>query len=323
MPTPRVDGIDISHWNVVTDEHQIPPYPLMSCKATDGSTFVSPKFADFWAMFDRLDVRYRGAYHWVRSTTSMRSQVDHLARTLDAVGGLRTGDFVQLDWETTPGIANMTAEQIEEWVSLARARWGDRVIVYGSDWVPDFLKWRKANPSVPVWYANYNTGTSATGGWAECAKYKAAVWQWSSTWKVPGFLWNPDEPTDGVDVNHVFDWATLDRLCLLEPPDPPPPDEEVDMLRKAIAPQLPAAPAWWPYLGCFDSGVVRPLVSGDLDPVDGVHFLTDEGQYRRLAVAAGVDLTNEMPDGAADDITIEVPPFEVPVLKLSGTIGPA
>lgn len=214
MPTPNVDGLDISHWNVVTDENAIPRMPLMSCKATEGSAFVSPKFSTFWAMFARLEARYRGAYHWVRSTTSMKSQVDHLARNLDKVGGLKVGDFIQLDWETTPGIPNVTVGQIEEWLGLAVEEFGERDITYGSDWVPGFTAWRARNPGKAIWYANYNIGDKPTGGWAESVKYHAAVWQWSSTSKVPGFLWNPDEPTDGIDVNHVFDWATLDRLTL-------------------------------------------------------------------------------------------------------------
>lgn len=226
MPTPNEDGIDISHWNVVVDENQIPRYPLMSCKATEGKQFVSPKFRDFWAMFARLGAKYRGAYHWVRSDSTMKAQVDHLAKTLDSVGGLLAGDFVQLDWETTANVPNVTPIQIEEWCDLATARWGDRVIVYGAPWVPGFVDWRDRNPTFPVWLANYNVTLSSKGGWVNSAKYDAAVWQWSSTWKVPGFLWNPTNPDDGIDVNHIWSSATLDRLCLLEPtpiPEPPVP----------------------------------------------------------------------------------------------------
>lgn len=239
MPTPDVDGLDVSHWNVVVDEDAIPRYPLMSCKATEGNRFVSSKFGYFWNLFKRHDARYRGAYHWVRSDSTMKSQVDHLAATIDRNGGLEVGDFVQLDWETTPGIPNMTVAQINEWVARGLDKWGDRVIVYVSDWVPNFHQWLATNPSVPLWYANYNLGSSPTGGWAECAKYHADVWQWTSTFKCPGFLWNPTNPDDGVDANHVFDWATLDRLCLLQPlpplppvpPPPPLPIEEEDSMK--------------------------------------------------------------------------------------------
>lgn len=268
MPTPNVDGLDLSHWNVVVDEDAIPHYPLMSCKATEGRTAVSPKFAYFWDLFRRNDTRYRGAYHWVRSDSTMQQQVDHLARTIDRQGGLRVGDFVQLDWETTAGIPNMTVAQIEEWVDLARARWGDRVIVYGSDWVPNFLAWRKANPTIPVWYANYNTGSAATGGWAESAKYKATVWQWTSTFKAPGFLWNPTNPDDGVDANHVLDWAMLDRLCLLEPnpepvpeptpiPEPEPIPVEEDMRAILYTVKAPDGATGWFYVS--PEGIVRTL----------------------------------------------------------------
>jgi GH25 family lysozyme M1 (1,4-beta-N-acetylmuramidase) len=243
MPAPNVDGIDISHWNLVSDESRILPMKLMSCKATEGPWFESPTFTTYWAMFKRLGARYRGAYHWVRSDSTARAQVDNLARALDRVGGLQVGDFIQLDWERTYRptgelVADPTVALIEEWIRLAELRWGDRIIVYGSDWVPNFLAWRKRNPLMPIWYANYNTGDKVTAGWAECAKYNATVWQWTSVYKMPGFSWNPDDPLDGIDVNHVFDWGVLDRLTLQSPivlPAPGPEGEEMKSILYTVS----------------------------------------------------------------------------------------
>jgi hypothetical protein len=118
----------------------------------------------------------------------------------------------------------------------------DCVITYSSDWLPDstldadsrreFDEWRQARPDDALWYANYNTGSSPTGGWTECAKYGADVWQWSSTYTHPSIA-------GGFDINHVFNPAVLDRLtgrsAVVVPPieiiPPKPPHQEDDMPR--------------------------------------------------------------------------------------------
>lgn len=85
----------------------------------------------------------------------------------------------------------------------------------------------------------------------------------------------------------------------LQPPeviDPNPPDddeEEDDMaLDKIVKPSGGWVQPWWPWLACFTSGAVRPAVSGETATEVAV---SDEGQYRRMCHAAGVQLTNEKP----------------------------
>jgi hypothetical protein len=67
-------------------------------------------------------------------------------------------------------------------------------------------------------YANYNTGTSSRGGWAEIEQWDADIWQWTSSADVPGFS------DDTIDMNHVRVWETLSRITnTITPP------EEADM----------------------------------------------------------------------------------------------
>lgn len=209
--TPNSDGPDISHHNPVADWDAIPQYRLFSTKATEGRTFCSPTFDENWKQMRRRGFEFRGCYHWIRSDSSMKDQVDNLRRQLARHAGLQPGEFIQLDWETTPNIAPVSVDQVEEWLRLAEKYWpGGRVIVYGSDWVPGFVVWRRRNPTVPVWYANYNTSLKSTGGWVESKKYDAAVWQWTSSAPIPGIA----DPT--CDMNHVFDWSTLERVSQKE-----------------------------------------------------------------------------------------------------------
>jgi GH25 family lysozyme M1 (1,4-beta-N-acetylmuramidase) len=204
--TPNSDGPDISHHNPVANWDAIPPYRLFSTKATEGKTFRSPTFDENWEQMRRRAFQFRGCYHWVRSDSPMYVQVANLKRAVDDHGGLKRGEFIQVDWETTPGIADVSYAQITEFIALCEQEWPGRCIVYASDWVPFFIQWRLANPTYPLWYANYNTGDRSTGGWAECAKYGADVWQWTSSAPIPGIA----DAT--CDMNHVFKWDTLYKI---------------------------------------------------------------------------------------------------------------
>jgi hypothetical protein len=70
----------------------------------------------------------------------------------------------------------------------------------------------------------------------------------------------------------------------------PVPDPEDDMA-KLIAVRKPpvGSPGHWPWLGYFDNGIVRPLVSYDpnSDPTAPSEHITDPAQYRNAAHAAG------------------------------------
>lgn len=219
MPTPRIDGLDIHdvYQPLIDGGAAVPQYRLMSCKSTEGATALRKGGQDYFRWFRARGFEFRGMYHWLRSDSTMQAQVANLKRWIDGVGGLRQGEFVQLDWETTPGIANLTVAQVEEWLDLAENYWPGRIIVYASDWVPGFQTWRGRHPTYPVWYANYNTGTTASGGWAECERWGADIWQWSSTQMIPGI-------SRRCDVNHVLNWTTLRRITnsLIVPPEPPP-----------------------------------------------------------------------------------------------------
>lgn len=212
---PDADAIDVSHWNIIEDWDAIPHFDLWCLKATEGRGFVSPVFHERWAETRARGVKYRGAYHWIRSDSPMEAQVQNLSDVLDAHGGLQQGEFVMLDWETTPGIKDVTVADVERWLELAEARWPGRIIVYCSDWVPGFKTWRRQNSTYPLWYANYRLVRDDRGGEAESDQWGAAVWQWTSTELVPGYR-------NGIDMNDVLDWDVISRISgYSEPTEPP------------------------------------------------------------------------------------------------------
>ncbi len=292
MVTPRIDGIDISHWNVA-NWALVPGYKLISLKATEGARYVDPTFKSRWATLRRRGTKYRGAYHWIRTDSSVATQVRHLTNVLGSVGGLLKGEFVQLDWETNKGLAVVTSDMAWEFTDRINQFYGaERSVTYSSDWLPDstldpdsrreFIEWREAHPDAPLWYANYSLSTSSTGGAAECAKYGADIWQWSSTKIVPGF-------SGGIDVNQVFDWKTLDLVTnqLIIPVPAPAP----------IAPVVSASGVRMLYVYIDANGTVwvgnglarRPLT--DMSQFSQYVFLSNTGGGPKLVTANGVQVT--------------------------------
>ncbi len=233
MVTPRIDGIDISHWNEITDWDLAFAYPLVSLKASEGKRGRDATFPARWAKLREKGVKYRGAYHWLTTGATVEEQV---ANVLDAVGELETGEFIQLDWEASPVPTSDMAIEFCDRVNWACH--GVRTMTYSSDWLPDstldldsrreFEEWREARPHDPLWYANYALTTVSSGGAAECAKYGADVWQWSSSKSVPGF-------SGRIDVNQVFNWQALDLVTnQLIIPEPEPVIQEEDDTMKIL-----------------------------------------------------------------------------------------
>lgn len=221
MAAPTVDGLDIhGAYQPVADWDLIPQFVLMSVKGTEGASFVQPKAKAYFVEFRRRGFRYRGIYHWLRPDSSAQQQFDNLKQFVASVGGLQQGEFVQVDWERTEGLPMPPLALVVEFNRLCQQEWPGRVIVYVSDWVTNFHEWLATNPLEPLWYANYNVDpNNPAGGWQECAKYHAAVWQFTSAYMCPGI-------TSRCDANHILDTAAMERLAGY--PAAPPPTDHID-----------------------------------------------------------------------------------------------
>ncbi len=208
MPTPHADGPDLSHYQTLTGQPVDPTWRLFAHKCSEGRTSGDAMFPARWQWARKQGFKYRGAYHWLRSDSTMALQAVNLTQRLDALGGLQRGEFVQCDWERTSNVADPTAAQTAEWCDRVEQHYGRAcVIVYSSDWLSGFTTWRNLRPDFPLWYANYVTvpNFKHTDGWAECAKHGADVWQWTNSFAHASI-------TPQFDMNHIFNAATLDRI---------------------------------------------------------------------------------------------------------------
>lgn len=216
--TPNADGPDIA-----TRYQQIiglPPdtWLLFSTKWCEGqrSEHDHGRWRQSWAWMRDQPFRYRGGYHWIRSDSTPKAQAEFALRLMSEMDFGQPGDIWQTDWETTPGIRDLTAGEVAEYNDRVRQGLGeDRVITYCSDWVPGFDEWRLAHPHDALWYANYVIDPDRTdGGWREIERWNADLWQWTSRYPNNSCIRSYSEP--GFDMNHIRTPATLDRIATLE-----------------------------------------------------------------------------------------------------------
>lgn len=224
MTSPTCDGLDLhGSYQPVSDWNAIPQFAVMSVKATEGASVVQRNGHAYMDAYRQRNFQYRGVYHWLRSDATPRSQFDNVRRWWDQAGGMRPGEFIQNDWERTVGIEDPHLDQVLEFNSLCQSEWPNRLIVYVGNWITNFHEWLATNPIERIWLANYNVNAAdPRGGWLECAKYNAPIWQYTSSFNCPGI-------TTRCDANHVFDFKALDLLAGYEVAQQPQPIQAVPL----------------------------------------------------------------------------------------------
>lgn len=307
--TPNSDGYDISHWNTIIATP--PRFRILAHKLTQGTARPDPKFAERWQMFRDQRTEIMCPYHFLRSTSAIAKQLDNYSSALSQVGALenagelRQGVLLMTDWEPLTVVASGKSVLVDpvpvdvalEWNAAVTARFGDREITYSSDWKVDFPEWRAAMPDHPLWYANYHL-EGARGFWAECAQYRALIGQWTNNARVAGF-------TDGIDMNHVFDWAAVRRLAGY--PQPPPPTEEESMTT-------------------YTNALTRTHTDGNTYPPGAIKYAIEAGTLRHIAeaeskaVGGGTLLPLSFGTPLDNDTLDALPPY-MPPLGLQGTMG--
>lgn len=192
-------GIDISHWNTVTDWGKIKASGKEFCfiKATQGTTYIDPTYKD------RKDkVRgagmLLGAYHFADATDPIK-EADHFVKN---VGELREGEIVILDYETY-ALPN-PSEWCLKWLQRVESKLGFKPLLYTYHGLLTKYDWKAVSgANYGLWAARYGLQTPfpnplfkpSTGSWSFYA-----IWQFSSKGSVPGIVGNVDLNTTDMTL---------------------------------------------------------------------------------------------------------------------------
>jgi hypothetical protein len=118
-------------------------------------------------------------------------------------------------------------------------------------------------------------------------------WRWwmlerqrlAVTHEVRGHKDMPGAATTCPGPDVLARWADLTTPWTPPPPDPVPEDDMARLIVKKRPPE--GSPPHWPWLGYFDNGTVRPLISNDPMGEAPLEYIPDAAQYRNAAHAAG------------------------------------
>lgn len=212
----RLDGIDTSHFQTITDPKAFPALKFAITKFTQGAGFVDPKAGEHLAAY-RADpeIIVTGGYHYLNASRPGVEQANHFIDVATKLG-LRPGEMVVVDWERDEHQEFPPSDIVQACLRTLDARYGaHRVFMYCARWVTGFAQWRATDPNRPLIYANYGDN-----GHIAAAQWGAAVLQYTDRAVVPGFA----SPIDG---NEVLNPAAFLALGNKVPPVTAPPRKPV------------------------------------------------------------------------------------------------
>ncbi|MEV8638891.1 GH25 family lysozyme [Streptosporangium sp. NPDC051023] len=125
-------GIDVSNWQGAVDwgGHADNGVAFAFAKATEGGTFTDRWFERNWAGM-RESWIVCGAYHFARPSGDPEEQARRFLRTVGRAGGLRRGDLLALDLETSDRLpARKVARFARRWCHAVTAHAGVRPVIY-------------------------------------------------------------------------------------------------------------------------------------------------------------------------------------------------
>lgn len=129
-------GIDVSNWQGSVDwaAHARAGVAFAFAKATEGGDFTDTFFARNWEGM-RENWIVCGAYHFARPKGDPAEQAQHFLDAIRKAGGLRRGDLVALDLETSDGLRpERVARHARRWCRHVERHGGVRPIIYTFQW---------------------------------------------------------------------------------------------------------------------------------------------------------------------------------------------
>ena len=176
----HINGIDISHYNKVTDWKKIKKSnQFVIIKSTEGSKFVDNKFKTNWNNAKNHGIT-RGAYHFFNPNVPAIQQFNNFKRNVT----LSSGDLPPiLDVE----LKEIDMNEVNKWCELAEKHYGVKPIIYSDYLVFKFFMDGKVN-NYKLWIhidEKYSVKPSFNN-------YDCIMWQYSHTGRVDGIQGDVD-----------------------------------------------------------------------------------------------------------------------------------
>lgn len=183
-------GVDVSHHNKNVDCKAIKAagYSFAYVKATEGKTFVSPKFHENVKKAKAAGLKV-GAYHF------MRQNIDPVEQAQFFLNKIKDQDLDMIpvcDWESHDGAGE--AQQyanVKKFLDYIEQKLGKKPLIYTGKWFIDQVEAKDRSITIPSWLAQYPLWISDYGvnrtyprmpkPWTEYA-----IWQFTESGTIPG-----------------------------------------------------------------------------------------------------------------------------------------
>lgn len=195
-------GIDVSHFQGDINWEEIKAHNISFAytKATEGESFVDPKFQKNWNAMLNAGVT-RGVYHFYNSGVDGKSQAEHFIST---IGELKAGDLfpvIDLEQGSIQGEVEVDTfqKEIRIWLKTVEEKFGVKPIIYSNEPFanqylnhPDFAEYH-------LWLAEYGVTEPKTPmtwkdkGWS--------IWQRTEKGSIEGEIGNVDHDTARVSLS--------------------------------------------------------------------------------------------------------------------------
>lgn len=124
-------GLDLSHHNTIVAFDGLSKYDFIYHKATEGSTFMDPKFDEREEKFIKMGIPY-GAYHFFTTTSSGKEQFSNFKNNVSK--GCPLIPVLDIEINKNKWSVSKLNKEIADWITLCEKHYGVKPIIYSSSW---------------------------------------------------------------------------------------------------------------------------------------------------------------------------------------------
>jgi len=198
-------GIDVSHFQGEINWEEIKENNISFAysKATEGHTYVDPKFHENWKNMTTAEIS-KGAYHFYTTDSDGNNQALHYINTIKEI---KKGDLPPvLDLEQGGLKAEVTVEEYQKevinWLSTVEKELGVKPIIYTNNPFANKYLNKPHFANYTLWIAEYGVKEAKTPtAWKDTGW---AIWQRTESGSIEGEVGNVDHDITKVSLESLL-----------------------------------------------------------------------------------------------------------------------